>query len=132
MTEFDPNASRDTEARARQALDSAAKNLAARHQPALEQARRTALAQVKPVRSDAWRNGWIGFAVAAGLGMFMLVQTGLPPSSDSLPNQAEHVAALSELTELDGTDYEIIEDLDFAYWLSTQDADVAPEAAHNG
>ena len=139
MNEFDKNTPTETaatEAATRQALDHAAQQLAAQHRQALAQARTAALARAGKPRVLNAQSGWIGFAVAASFGAFMLLQTGPQPAApEATLDAAEHFAALSdldELTELDTTDYEIIEDLDFAYWLSTQDGNVAPEAAHNG
>lgn len=130
MNEADKIKHAATEAAARQALDTATAKLAQQHRTALDQARRTALAQAKPAPSNEWRNSWVGFAVAAGLGALILMNTSFQPTTSDAPfDAAEHFAVL---TELDATDYEIIEDLDFAYWLSTQDNNVAPEAAHNG
>lgn len=140
MKENDQSNQATTEMAARDALDSAAAGLARQHRARLDQARRTALTQVSSARpysteSNAWRTGWAGFAVAAGLGSLILMNTSFQSATqDALPDAAEHFVVFSDLdtlAELDATDYEIIEDLDFAYWLSTQDEDT-PDAAHNG
>jgi hypothetical protein len=109
MNEENANLERE----ARQALEQA--RLSSAQSAALARARAAALSQHE-ASTGHWRSPWFGGMVAASLALFLFVL--LPQNGQDVDeNPAEAFVALSELDE---TDYLIVEDMDFAYWLVSE------------
>ncbi len=99
---------------ARAALEHA--TLTPQQQNALARSRAAALQQEPHAASSRWHAPWLGGALAASLALGLLLWLPLQPSEDSA-HPADTFIALSELDE---TEYLIVEDMDFAYWLLSE------------
>ena len=118
----------ELEQKSRQALEQSIERLSPELQKRLLAARQTAL-QARP--KPWWQNSWLGWGLAASLSLGVLLTT-VPERS---PEQASN-SALDEfilLASMDDTDLEIIEDIEFADWLSQAfESEDALNVEHNG
>jgi len=114
----------------RHALNSSVDPLSPNVEKRLQQARLAALdAQPKPwFRFQA---PWLGWSLAASLCLAIYLNIG-PQQTPELTSNSE-LDAFILMTSLDETELDIIEDLEFAYWISQQlNAEDTASASHRG
>lgn len=128
------NNQHELEQDARQALNSSVDELSPEIQRRLQQARSAAL-EAQPKPRLRFPNVWLGWGLTASLCAAVYLSVGSQTEPQYTPELASNskLEAFILMTSLDETELEIIEDLEFAYWISQQlDEDTSASASHRG